>query len=125
MGWNDRDSNPAALPPKIQLPPKVRNERQNTVEASFERLMASLGYRTLHKGWPDYLVIRPDGSYMAVECKPRKKHGKGMKMLKQEQITMMDFLQSFGVSCYVSDGVTLEPYKRHVHRSRGYCLFHQ
>ena len=84
----------------------------------FEELAQSNGWTTSKRGWPDFLCMKPDtGEIIAVEVKPRVNDGSRMVLLKREQAACLDALQSHGIKCFVSDGVTLEPYSRDKHAS--------
>ena len=98
------------------------NERFNTPERLFEELAKLKGWTVTKRGWPDFLCFTETGEMIAVEVKPRMKRRSGFKVLKREQAKTMDILTAHGISCFVSDGETLEPYdpKTHAGESRRY-----
>jgi hypothetical protein len=89
--------------------------RMNEAEGRFERTAHEKGWQVTKRGWPDFLCRHPDGTVVAVEIKPRMKDGTRLKILKREQADAMDWLTSIGVRCFVSDGDTLEEYRRDIH----------
>lgn len=94
---------------------KCDGKRKNANELAFERMAESKGYTFTHRGWPDYLCEK-DGRYVAVEVKPRTNRGR-LQYLKHEQVVVMLFLQSLGVTCCVSDGETTEGFTLKQHAS--------
>ena len=109
--------------------------RANETERVFETHAKVKGWEVSKKGWPDFICFGPKGQVIVVECKPRKKDpeaqataskvswtskGKApqhlpLQHLKTEQVRVLDFLSNLGVRCYLSDGLTLEPYSRSLH----------
>ena len=112
--------------------------RANETERIFETHAKVKGWEVSKKGWPDFICFGPKGQVIVVECKPRGKdpeakviaskvswvnYGKArepapLQHLKTEQVRVLDFLSSLGVRCYLSDGLTLEPYSRSLHANR-------
>ena len=93
----------------------MRRKYANAAEEAFCRLAERNGWRVSKRGWPDFLCWGPNGEIIAVEVKPRRVQSGRMVMLKREQAEALDFLTSKGIRCFVSDGVTLEPYDREKH----------
>lgn len=87
----------------------------NTTEAAFQRLAHAAGWNSFKRGWPDFLCFGPAGEIIAVEVKPRSRLTGRLGLLKREQAISMDALRDHGIHCFVSDGVTLEPYERAKH----------
>ena len=110
------------LPTKTPEPesswPWAHGVRVNDAEDRFEKLARSNGWGVTKRGWPDFMCTLPDGELIAVEVKPRVKSKTRMKQLASDQVTCMDFLTAHGIRCFVSDGVTLEPYEPTVHRRK-------
>lgn len=99
-----------------------RNSYVNGPEDAFLQMAKEQGWEVTKRGWPDFFCIDSHGMF-AVEVKPLcachkrvKKHGGSkFQVLKISQARCMDFLISQGIRCYVSDGITMEPYKRDEH----------
>lgn len=68
----------------------------NESESVFEVIAKSKGYTILRRGWPDFALMRGDGSLFCVEVK------RGSASLSREQEDMIDFLALAGIPCYVS-----------------------
>jgi hypothetical protein len=90
----------------------------NVPEDDFAALARENGWRPTKRGWPDFLCFGPNGEIIAVEVKPRLRDGRRTKRLKADQANCMDALSAVGIRCFVSDGKTLEPYDRELHRDR-------
>lgn len=95
--------------------------RQNGPEASLEQIARQAGWRPTKRGWPDFICTGPGGEKIAIEVKPRTQSGR-CQYLKPDQVRVLDWLRSLGVRCFVSDGVTLEPYDRGRHARPGLTL---
>lgn len=91
----------------------LRHIRVNEPEDKFELLALSKGWKPTKKGWPDFLCIDKDGKPFAVEVKPQTRNG--MKLLKREQVTCIEYLEAAGIPCFVSDGVNLDRYDPKFH----------
>ena len=100
----------------------ARRPRANGPEAAFEQLALRRGWRPTKRGWPDFLCFGPKGEVIAVEVKPqREKHADGesaFRSLRADQVACMTQLTTAGIKCYVSDGVTLEPFNPWKHTRR-------
>lgn len=93
----------------------MRRQYKNEKEQALATLAESKGWKVSKRGWPDFMCWRGE-EFIAVEVKPRRRDGKeGFLLLKREQARCMDFLTRAGIRCYVSDGLTLEPYDRAKH----------
>lgn len=68
----------------------------NESESVFEVMAKSKGYTILRNGWPDFALMRADGSLFCVEVKSYA------DSLSLEQVHMIDFLAFAGIPCYVS-----------------------
>jgi hypothetical protein len=92
---------------------------KNNPERLFEALAQKNGWRTTKRGWPDFLCFHIEsGEVIAVEVKPRiNGPDSRTKLLKRDQAACMDLFVKCGIRCFVSDGVTLEPYSRDKHAS--------
>jgi hypothetical protein len=93
-----------------------RDAYQNHAENLFYQKAREMGWLVTKRGWPDFLVASNPGQWFAVEVKPRTKKHKRLKYLREEQVQCFDFLESNGVECYVSDGITLERYDNAIHQ---------
>jgi hypothetical protein len=94
----------------------VRNLKNKPENALFE-LASNNGWITTKRGWPDFMAFSIEtGEMICVECKPRLPSGR-LQLLKREQAKCMDYLESKGIRCFVSDGIKLERYKPEVHAS--------
>lgn len=104
--------------------PRIRPLRFDS-EREFEELAARNGWRTTKRGWPDFLCFDPSSNeIIAVEVKQRLPHRRRegivyeLVSLKPDQAFCLDFFQSKGIRCFVSDGKTLEVYDRKKHYRR-------
>jgi len=61
-------------------------------------LKQEFGCQLLRKGWPDFLVIKPNGKIFCVEVKKSFGH------LKEHQEKVIVILKDFGIPCYVQRG---------------------
>lgn len=97
----------------------MKRPRGNEPERLLEALASSKGWRPTKRGWPDFMCINEmTGEIIAVEVKPRiNGEGSRTQLLKRDQAACMDFLTKHGIRCFVSDGLTLEPYDRERHAS--------
>lgn len=68
----------------------------NEAEASFYDMVSSRGIRLYRKGWPDYLILRPDGKFALVEVKRSASH-----KLRPGQDHFLTLLSKFSVPCYL------------------------
>ena len=104
--------------------------RKNGPEQLFDGMIRTRGFRPTKRGWPDFLCFDDEaGTFIAVEVKPKMtdprrlaRGGSPFQILKRDQAACMDFLTAHGILCYVSDGVTMEPYdhERHAPDNRRY-----
>jgi len=70
----------------------MNEDRQFSSEALFSEWATSQGWRSLKRGWPDYLCIKPDGAIVVVEVK-----GHSSESLSPYQETMMTLLADLGM----------------------------
>lgn len=68
----------------------------NTNEGVLFRRLKGKGYRVHNKGWPDFLVERPDGSIICVEVKLDKDDH-----LRRRQMRVCEALARAGIPTYV------------------------
>jgi len=71
--------------------------RPNNVheQRCFDKILGK-GYQVMRAGWPDFLVLKPDGSIVCVEVKPNLEIG-----LSPEQDIVCRALARAGVPVYV------------------------
>ena len=86
-----------------------RSSYRNAVEHRFAAWALAQGWYVTKRGWPDFWCQRPDGSVVAVECKPRIETNGRMKVLRRDQVRVLSWLAQHGVEVYLSDGVGLAP----------------
>lgn len=78
---------------------------RNLPENTAARKLEEAGWEVTKRGWPDFICRDPDGgAVMAVEVKPRYPDGE-FHPLKTAQLEVFKILDSFGVPCWISDGV--------------------
>src|SRR3990167_6088355 len=70
-------------------------EHPTNSEADFTEWATSQGWRSLRRGWPDYLCVKPDGSVIVVEVK-----GRATENLSPFQEEMMEILAALGMPTY-------------------------
>jgi len=68
----------------------------NDSESEFAQVAESKGYTLRRNGWPDFALMRADGSLICVEVKTPG------DSLSQEQHDMIEFLSLAGIPCYIS-----------------------
>ena len=68
--------------------------RQNPTERQFQEWAASQGWELLSRGWPDFMMLGPDGELRAVQV---SKNGR----VSSRQARLMDLLARFCVPCYM------------------------
>lgn len=97
-----------------------RLRTSNPSELAFIGRNGKAGARIIKRGWPDFLLTRPDGSMAAVEVKPGifGATGGASERLKYEQTAVMVILAGLGLECLVSDGIREEPFVLRDHGSR-------
>ena len=71
-------------------------QRRNGPEAEFDKKARDHGFEPTKRGWPDFLIFRPDGSAFAVEVKSKASHHPG-----QYQRRVLDLLTHHGIPCFV------------------------
>ena len=69
--------------------------RGGKAETQFTDWASSQGWMSLHRGWPDYLCIKPDGSVIVVEVK-----GKDNERLSRHQEDVMTILADLGMPTF-------------------------
>ena len=87
-------------------------QRKNGPEAEFHRKARDHGFEPTKRGWPDFLIFRPDGSAFAVEVKSTENRRPG-----RYQQRVLDLLTSHGIPCFVyrpDSGLTKWPESRKV-----------
>ncbi len=84
----------------------------NASEKAFEAQARQRGFEPIRTGWPDFLVVSPDKSY--VFCVEVKTQGDG---LKGNQRRVKNLLESMGLAVIISeDGIWTEPNDAQKHR---------
>lgn len=86
---------------------------RNEAEARFRATAERNRWGCTKRGWPDFFCCNERGPFV-VEVKRVLKDG-GMAMLRRDQVMVLNWLRGLGVRCFVSDGITLEPYNPRVH----------
>ena len=103
------------IPELLKNEVNMKRRRKNEPERLFEEMMLAEGNEVTKRGWPDFIITRPDGTKMVVEVKPRFEDVDRFKYLKREQTECMKWLTECGVECFVSDGKTIEPFRPERH----------